>query len=335
MLQVCERCNAPTASDASLCRACARARRPASAWAFLGAAASTAALLAGAAYLEAAWGKRPHGFSSTLTTHARDLTAAAKADALDPVIGREDEIERLVAILSRRSKNNPILVGEPGVGKTAIVEGLAQRIARGSIPRALQGKRVLALAVGSLVAGTKYRGEFENRIKNILDEVRARAREVILFIDEAHTLVGAGAAEGSLDFASMIKPELARGDLQCIAATTLYEYELRIKADAALERRFQPVMVGEPSVEETIAILRGLRPKYAAHHGVVIEDAALEAAAHLSARHIVDRHLPDKAIDLMDEAAATVALRVGTTVSEDDVRTVAMKWSGVRGEALD
>jgi ATP-dependent Clp protease ATP-binding subunit ClpC len=328
MLHTCVRCGELATAESDLCKGCAAQARGPGVLPLLSVAASALAVLAGVAYIERT---ARNSFSTpTLDAHSRDLTAAAKAEALDPVIGRDEEIERLVAILSRRSKNNPVLVGEPGVGKTAIVEGLAQRIVRASVPRSLHGKRVLALPIGNLVAGTKYRGEFENRIKHIMDEVRRCAREVILFIDEAHTLIGAGAAEGALDLASLIKPELARGDLQCIAATTLYEYELRFKADAALERRFQPVMVGEPSIEQTIAILKGLRPKYAAHHAVVIDDAALEAAASLSARHIVHRNLPDKAIDLMDEAAATVALRAGNTVSADDVRAVMTKWTGLR-----
>jgi ATP-dependent Clp protease ATP-binding subunit ClpA len=291
---------------------------------FLGAAASALALLAGAAYLE----KRRAG-SPTLASYARDLTAAARNGELDPVIGRDAEVERLVAILSRRGKNNPVLVGEAGVGKTAIVESLAQRIAHGNIPRALHGKRVLALSVGNLVAGTKYRGEFEERIKHLMAETRRCAREVILFIDELHAVVGAGAAQGALDMASMMKPELARGDLQCIGATTLDEYHTYIESDPALERRFQPVLVGEPSIEETTAILRGLRAKYAAHHHVAIGDDALEAAAVLSARYIADRRLPDKAIDLMDEAASTVAMRDGNVVSAADIEAIVVKWTGV------
>ena len=219
------------------------------------------------------WTKRLRGGAApTLAAYSRDLTAAAKAGELDPVIGRDSEIERVIAILARRSKNNPVLVGEPGVGKTAVVEGLAQRIARGEVPAVLRDKRVLSLALGPLVAGTKYRGEFESRVKRILDEVRRSAREIILFIDELHTLVGAGAAEGSLDLSSMIKPELARGELQCIGATTFDEYRKYIEADSALERRFQPVTVAEPTIEQTAAILRGLSAKYATHHGVTIDD---------------------------------------------------------------
>jgi ATP-dependent Clp protease ATP-binding subunit ClpC len=286
----------------------------------LGAVASTLALLAGATYLE-----RRRAGCPTLAAYARDLSAAARSGELDPVIGRHEEVERVVAVLSRRSKNNPVLIGDPGVGKTAIVESLAQRITRGEIPRALLGKRVLALSVGNLVAGTKYRGEFEERVKHIMTEVRRCTREIILFIDELHTVVGAGAAQGALDMASMIKPELARGDLQCIGATTLVEYRAYIQADPALERRFQPIFVREPSIEETVAILHGLRAKYAAYHNVVIGDDALEAAASLSARHIPDRRLPDKAIDLMDEASATVAMREGTIVAPADIHAILAK----------
>jgi ATP-dependent Clp protease ATP-binding subunit ClpC len=253
----------------------------------------------------------------------------AKADKLDPVVGRDDEIERVISILARRSKNNPVLVGEPGVGKTAIVEGLAQRIVRGDVPAALRDKKVLALNLGPLVAGTKYRGEFESRVKRILDEVKRAARDVILFIDELHTLVGAGAAEGSLDLSSMIKPELARGELQCVGATTYDEYRKYIESDAALERRFQPVTVEEPTIEQTISILRGLRPKYSAHHHVTIDDAALEAAATLAARFIADRFLPDKAIDVVDEAAATAAMSGAPNVDVARVAAVVSRWTGI------
>jgi len=251
---------------------------------------------------------------------------------LDPVIGRDDEIERVISILARRSKNNPVLVGEPGVGKTAVVEGLAQRIVAGDVPGVLRDKRVLALSIGPLVAGTKYRGEFEGRVKRILDEVRRAARDVVLFIDELHTLVGAGAAEGSLDLSSLIKPELARGDLQCVGATTFEDFRKHIESDSALERRFQPVMVTEPTIEQTKAILRGLRDRYSLHHGVTIRDDAVEAAAALSARYIVDRFLPDKAIDLMDEAAAAVALRSRSeapVVTAEDVSAIVSKWTGI------
>src|ERR1700722_9608347 len=309
--------------QAELCAECARRRRTAIV-PLVTAALSTVALAAGAAYAidrltrdgdetpavnPADGAKRLRGGTPTLSAFSRDLTAAARDNMLDPVIGRDDEVERVVAILSRRSKNNPVLVGEPGVGKTAVVEGLAQRIVRGEVPLALRNKRVVALSVGPLVARTKYRGEFEGRVKRILDEVRRAARDIILFIDELHTLVGAGAAEGSLDLSSLIKPELARGELQCIGATTFDEFRKYIESDAALERRFQPVQVDEPSIEQTVAILRGLRPKYAAHHGVQIDDEALEAAAALAARYIADRYLPDKAIDVVHEAAATPAMR--------------------------
>jgi len=275
----------------------------------------------------------------TLAGFSRDLTDLARNGKLDPVIGRDDEVERVVSILARRSKNNPCLVGEPGVGKTAIVEGLAQRIVAGNVPEVLKNKRVLALSLGPLVAGTKYRGEFESRVKKILDEVRRASRDIVLFIDELHTLVGAGAAEGSLDLSSMIKPELARGDLQCIGATTFDEYRKYIESDAALERRFQPVMVDEPSVEQTLEILRGLRDRYGAHHNVVITDAALEAAASLSARYIADRFLPDKAIDLIDEAAASVALAnrgkiASPVVTGEHVASVVTKWTGIPQTSL-
>jgi len=275
------------------------------------------------------WTKRLRSGTPTLAAYSRDLTAAARADELDPVVGREVEIARVVAILARRSKNNPVLVGDPGVGKTAIVEGLAQRIASGDVPPVLRDKKILALSLGPLVAGTKYRGEFESRVKRIVDEIKKSAREVILFIDELHTLVGAGSAEGSLDLSSMIKPELARGELQCIGATTFDEYRKHIENDAALERRFQPVTIVEPTVEQTEAILRGLRGVYAQHHGVTISDEAIEAAAGLSARYIVDRFLPDKAIDLMDEASSSVALAGSFTVDAVDVAAVVARWTGI------
>src|SRR5215216_1086290 len=257
----------------------------------------------------------PHGKSSktpVIDQLGMDLTAAARAGKLDPVIGRFKEIERVVQILSRRTKNNPALIGEPGVGKTAIVEGLAQRIASGDVPETLMGKRLLTLDIGSLVAGTKYRGEFEERLKKIIEEVK-NSGNCVLFIDELHTLVGAGAAEGAVDAANILKPSLARGELQTIGATTLDEYRKYIERDSALERRLQPIMVEEPSVEETIEILKGVREKYEEHHKLTISDEALKAAAELAARYVADRFLPDKAIDLMDEAASHVRIRKAAT----------------------
>jgi ATP-dependent Clp protease ATP-binding subunit ClpC len=254
-----------------------------------------------------------------LDQFCRDLTELATKNTLDPVIGREMEIERVIQILSRRTKNNPALIGEPGVGKTAIAEGLAQHIILGNIPESLMGKRVLTLDMGALVAGTKYRGEFEERLKKILDEIRS-SREVILFIDELHTLVGAGAAEGAIDAANILKPALARGEIQCIGATTLNEYRKYIEKDAALERRFQPVFVDEPSLTETIEILHGIRGLYEKHHRVRITDEALKAAAELSVRYVNDRSLPDKAIDLIDEASARVRMKLTTT--PDDLRAM-------------
>jgi ATP-dependent Clp protease ATP-binding subunit ClpC len=255
-------------------------------------------------------GAPPRKAKPALTSFGRDLTAMAREGSLDPVIDREKEIDRVMRILSRRTKNNPALLGDPGVGKTAIVEGLAQRIIKGEVPDVLRDKQVIALDLGGMVAGTKYRGEFEARVKKILDEILAKKRKIILFIDELHTLVGAGGAEGAIDAGNMLKPALARGELQVIGATTLDEYRKNIEKDAALERRFQPVMVNEPSVELTIDILKGIRDRYEAHHKVKIPDAALIAAASLSERYISDRFLPDKAIDVMDEAAAKVRLRL-------------------------
>jgi ATP-dependent Clp protease ATP-binding subunit ClpC len=252
-------------------------------------------------------GSRNHKKTSTLDEYGTDLTQLAAAGKLDPVIGRQTEVERVIQILGRRTKNNPILIGEPGVGKTALAEGLAQRIVNSDVPKTLEGKRVLTLDIGSLIAGTKYRGEFEERLKTIVNEVRT-CKDVILVIDEVHTLVGAGSAEGGLDAANILKPALARGELQCIGATTLDEYRKHIERDAALERRFQPVMVGEPSVVETIQILQGLRSRYEQHHQLKISDLALEAAAKLSDRYISDRLLPDKAIDLIDEAGSRVRI---------------------------
>jgi ATP-dependent Clp protease ATP-binding subunit ClpB len=260
----------------------------------------------------------PEGTYQALAKFGRDLTEAAESGKLDPVIGRDEEIRRVIQVLSRRTKNNPVLIGDPGVGKTAIVEGLAQRIVAGDVPEGLKGKRVWALDIGSLLAGSKYRGEFEERLKAVLTEIQAAAGEIVLFIDELHTIVGAGAAEGAVDAANMLKPMLARGELRCIGATTLDEYRTHVEKDAALERRFQPVLVGEPSVADTIAILRGLKERYEAHHGVAIRDAALVAAAVLSDRYIADRQLPDKAIDLIDEAASRLRMEIDSSPLELD-----------------
>jgi len=262
---------------------------------------------------------RPKKRSQTpvLDEFARDLTQLARETKLDPVIGREQEIERVIQILARRTKNNPVLIGEPGVGKTAIVEGLAQKIVTHDVPDVLVNKRLLQLDLGALVAGTKYRGQFEERLKAVMKEIR-QSENVVLFLDELHTLIGAGAAEGAIDASNMLKPALARGELRCVGATTLNEYRLHIEKDAALERRFQPVMVKEPDVEETISILRGLKERYEVHHGVRIHDAALIAAATLSHRYISDRFLPDKAIDLIDEAAAKLRMEIDSMPSELD-----------------
>ena len=269
-----------------------------------------------------------------LKRYARDLTAVAREGKLDPVIGRDEEIRRTMQVLSRRTKNNPVLIGEPGVGKTAIVEGLALRIVKGDVPEGLKDKRLLALDLGAMVAGSKYRGEFEERLKAVLSEITAAAGEIVLFIDELHTLVGAGKAEGAMDASNMLKPALARGELHCIGATTLDEYRKNIEKDAALARRFQPVFVGEPSVEDTISILRGIKEKYELHHGVRITDSAIVAAATLSNRYITDRFLPDKAIDLMDEAASRLRMEVDSkpeAIDELDRRIVQLK---IEREAL-
>ncbi|MDO8886562.1 AAA family ATPase [Candidatus Oleimmundimicrobium sp.] len=268
-----------------------------------------------------------------LKKYTRDLTELAKEGKLDPVIGREEEIKRVIQIISRRTKNNPVLIGEPGVGKTAIIEGLAQKIVNNEVPEILKGKRVVSLDLGSLVAGAKYRGEFEERLKGVMDEIKKASREIIVFIDELHNVVGAGAAEGALDASSMLKPALARGELQCVGATTLDEYRKHIEKDAALERRFQPVMVNEPTIEQTIEILKGLRDRYEAHHRVKISDEALEAATKFSHRYVSDRFLPDKAIDLIDEAASK--LRLESIMLLPDLRELENRLMGLikEGEA--
>ena len=276
----------------------------------------------------------PEGTYEALEKYGRDLTALAQQGKLDPVIGRDEEIRRVIQILSRRTKNNPVLIGPPGVGKTAIVEGLAQRIVRGDVPEGLKGKRIITLDMGALVAGAKYRGEFEERLKAVLKAVQDAQGEVILFIDELHTVVGAGAAEGAMDASNLLKPALARGELHCIGATTLDEYKKHIEKDAALERRFQPVTVDQPTVEDTISILRGLRERYEVHHGVRIKDSALVAAAVLSDRYIADRFLPDKAIDLVDEAAARLRTEIDSMPAELDEITRRILQLEIEREAL-
>src|SRR6185295_9568911 len=262
--------------------------------------------------------QNPESTYEALARYGRDLTELARKGKLDPVIGRDEEVRRVIQVLSRRTKNNPVLIGEPGVGKTAIVEGLAQRIIRGDVPEGLKNKKIFGLDMGALVAGAKYRGEFEERLKAVLKEIADSDGQIVLFIDELHTVVGAGASEGSLDASNMLKPMLARGELHTIGATTLDEYQKYIEKDAALERRFQPVNVGEPTVEDTISILRGLRERYEIHHGVKFKDAALVAAAVLSHRYIADRFLPDKAIDLVDEAAAKLRTEIDSMPAELD-----------------
>ncbi len=278
--------------------------------------------------------KDPEGKFQALEKYCRDLTELARKGKTDPVIGRDEEIRRVLQVLSRRTKNNPVLIGEPGVGKTAIVEGIAQRIIRGDVPESLKNKRVVSLDMGALVAGTKFRGEFEDRLKAVLKEVETAAGQIVLFIDEIHTIVGAGAAEGAMDAANLLKPALARGELRCIGATTLDEYQKRIEKDAALERRFQPVYVSEPSVEDTIAILRGLKEKYELHHGIRIQDPALVAAATLSDRYLTERFLPDKAIDLVDEAAAKIKMEADSMPVELDVAMRKLTHYQIEEQAL-
>jgi ATP-dependent Clp protease ATP-binding subunit ClpB len=278
--------------------------------------------------------QEPEEKFQALAKYSRDLTDLARKGKLDPVIGRDEEIRRVIQVLSRRTKNNPVLIGEPGVGKTAIAEGLAQRIVNGDVPEGLKNRRVVALDMGALVAGSKFRGEFEDRLKAVLREVEEAAGQIILFIDEIHTLVGAGAAEGAMDASNMLKPALARGDLRCVGATTLDEYRKRIEKDPALERRFQPVLVAEPSVEDTVSILRGLRERYEVHHGVRIKDSALVAAAILSKRYIADRFLPDKAIDLIDEAASGLRMQIDSMPTPLDERVRRIRQLEIEREGI-